>query len=139
MRRVVEITVSGRTPLGGGSSSRRQWREAIRDAASRVAPDPDVLPVGAPLTVDVVFRIREPRFSSSDLDNLVKPVRDTLFRSRDEQLDPSLTATLLPVDDAMIHRLVVEKDRAAGIEGEGVSVSVSWEENGTDPGTVSAS
>jgi hypothetical protein len=86
-----------------------------------------------------VFRIREPRFSSSDLDNLVKPVLDTLFRSRDEQLDPSLTATLLPVDDAMIHRLVVEKDRAAGIEGEGVSVSVSWEENRTDPGTVSAS
>jgi Holliday junction resolvase RusA-like endonuclease len=126
MHRVVELTVSGRTPLGGGSSSRRQWREAIRDAALGVAPDPRDLPVGASITVDVVFRICEPRFASSDLDNLVKPVLDTLFRSRDEQLDPSLTAALLPVDDAAIHRLVVEKHRADGIEEEGVSVVVRW-------------
>jgi Holliday junction resolvase RusA-like endonuclease len=134
MRRRVEIAVIGRTPLGGGSSSRRQWREAIRDAALSIAPDPRVLPVGASLTVEVMFRISELRFASSDLDNLVKPVLDTLFRSRDEQLDPSLTAALLPVDDAAIHRLVVEKHRADGTEGEGVSVSVSWEDDLTDPG-----
>ena len=132
MRRVVEITVSGRTPLGGGSTSRRQWREAIRDAALGVAPDPQDVPDGAPLTVDVVIRLTEPRFGSSDLDNLVKPVLDTLFRSRDEQLDPGLTAALLPIDDAAIQRLVVEKHRADGMEEEGVSVSVSWEdEEGT--------
>jgi len=132
MHRVVEIAVSGRTPLGGGSSSRRQWREAIRDAALGVGPNPRDLPVRAPLTVHVVFRISEPRFASSDLDNLVKPVLDTLFRSRDEQLDPSLTAAMLPVDDAAIHRLVVQKHRADGTEHEGVSVSVSWEdEEGT--------
>ena len=80
------------------------------------------------MSVDVVFRIAEPRFASSDLDNLVKPVLDTLFRSRDEQLDPTLTAALLPVDDAAINRLVVEKQQAAGTEDEGVTVEVRWED-----------
>lgn len=80
------------------------------------------------MNVNVVFRIAEPRFASSDLDNLVKPVLDTLFRSRDEQLDPSLTAALLPLDDAAIKRLVVEKQRAVGSDDEGVTVEVHWED-----------
>jgi Holliday junction resolvase RusA-like endonuclease len=128
MLRVVAIAVVGRTPLGGGSSSRRQWREAIRQAAVAVAPDPREVPPGAALRIDVVFRIAGPRFDSSDLDNLVKPVLDTLFRSRDEQLDPTLTAALLPVDDAAIHRLVVEKQQADGTDDEGVTVEVRWED-----------
>ena len=90
------------------------------------------MPDGAPLTVDVEFRITQPRFGSSDLDNLVKPVLDTLFRSRDEQLDPSLTAALLPIDDAAIQRLVVEKHRVDRREDEGLSVSVSWETDKPD-------
>ena len=134
MLRVVTITVVGRTPLGGGSSSRRQWREAIRNAAVAVAPDPGEVPSGAPVRVDVVFRIAGPRFGSSDLDNLVKPVLDTVFRSRDEQLDPTLTATLLPLDDAAIHRLVVEKQKADGIGDEGVTVEVRWEDGRPEPG-----
>jgi Holliday junction resolvase RusA-like endonuclease len=128
MLRVVAISVVGRTPLGGGSSSRRQWREAIRQAALAVAPDPREVPPRAPISVAVVFRIAEPRFASSDLDNLVKPVLDTLFRSRDEQLDPTLTAVLLPVDDAAINRLVVEKQPAKGTDDEGVTVEVRWED-----------
>jgi Holliday junction resolvase RusA-like endonuclease len=128
MLRVVTISVVGRTPLGGGSSSRRQWREAIREAALAVAPDPREVPPQAPMNVDVVFRIAEPRLASSDLDNLVKPVLDTLFRSRDEQLDPTLTAALLPVDDAAINRLVVEKQPAEGADDEGVTVEVRWED-----------
>jgi Holliday junction resolvase RusA-like endonuclease len=80
------------------------------------------------MSVNVVFRIAEPRFASSDLDNLVKPVLDTLFRSRDEQLDPSLTAALLPLDDAAINRLFVEKQRAEGSDDEGVTVEVRWED-----------
>ena len=132
MQRHVELVVTGRRPLGGGSSSRLQWREAIRDAAQSVAPDPRAVPDGAPLTVDVEFRITQPRFGSSDLDNLVKPVLDTLFRSRDEQLDPSLTAALLPIDDAAIQRLVVEKHRVDRREDEGLSVSVSWETDKPD-------
>jgi Holliday junction resolvase RusA-like endonuclease len=80
------------------------------------------------MSVNVVFRIAEPRFASSDLDNLVKPVLDTLFRSRDEQLDPSLTAALLPLDDAAINRLLVEKQRAKGSDDEGVTVEVRWED-----------
>jgi Holliday junction resolvase RusA-like endonuclease len=128
MLRVVTISVVGRTPLGGGSSSRRQWREAISGAARAVAPDPREVPPRAPISVDVVFRIAEPRFASSDLDNLVKPVLDTLFRSRDEQLDPTLTAALLPVDDAAINRLVVEKQPVEEIDDEGVRVEVRWED-----------
>ncbi len=130
MLRVVAISVVGRTPLGGGSSSRRQWREAIRQAAIAVAvaPDPHEVPPRAPISVAVVFRIAQPRFASSDLDNLVKPVLDTLFRSRDEQLDPTLTAALLPVDDAAINRLVVEKRPAKGTDDEGVTVEVRWED-----------
>lgn len=63
---------------------------------------------------------------SADLDNMVKPVLDTIFHSRDEQLDPALTGALLPVDDASIHRLVVEKHRAEGPQDEGVRVVVRW-------------
>ena len=134
MLKVLAIRVAGRTPLGGGSSSRREWREAIRDAAVTAASDPPDVPADAPLSVDVVFRITEPRFGSSDLDNLVKPVLDTLFRSRDEQLDPSLTAALLPVDDSAIQRLSVEKHVADGADDEGVTIEVRWED-GTPGGS----
>jgi hypothetical protein len=58
----------------------------------------------------------------------VKPVLDTLFRSRDEQLDPRLTAVLLPVDDAAIQRLSVEKLVADGADDEGVTIEVRWED-----------
>jgi hypothetical protein len=59
---------------------------------------------------------------------MVKPVLDTLFRSRDEQLDPSLTAALLPLDDSAIHRLLVEKKVAEAVDDEGVKVEVRWED-----------
>jgi Holliday junction resolvase RusA-like endonuclease len=134
MPRVVALSVIGRPPLGGGSVSRRTWREAIRDAATVIAPDPDGVPRDVPLTVHVVFRITEPRFSSSDLDNMVKPVLDTLFRSRDEQLDPSLTAALLPLDDSAIHRLLVEKQVAEAVDDEGVKVEVRWEDGRSGDG-----
>lgn len=122
----LSFEVVGRTPLGGGSTSRRSWREAIRDAALEASGRFPDRPTPDELTVEVVFRIAEPRMRSADLDNMVKPVLDTIFRSRDEQLDPALTGALLPVDDASIHRLVVEKHRAEGPHDEGVRIVVRW-------------
>jgi hypothetical protein len=121
------VRVVGRTPLGGGSSSRRLWREAIREAARQAGGEGLHVPDDADVEVEVLFLVTQPRVRTIDLDNMVKPVLDTLFHSRQEQIDPSLTGTLLGVDDARITRLVVTKREAASAAEEGVEIVVRWD------------
>jgi hypothetical protein len=86
--------------------------------------------VGPPTRFDLelVFYIDPLRIDRMDVDNLIRPVFDTLFVPTDPQLRlEGLTGALFELDDGLVYRLMVEK-RVAGDQSEqGVEVRLTWE------------
>jgi hypothetical protein len=77
------------------------------------------------MSAEVVFYLRADR---ADLDNLAKPVLDTLFRVSYPQVrDMTLTATLFQVDDSRVCFLKLEKRLVIAPTDEGADVIISWE------------
>lgn len=77
--------------------------------------------------VTLTYYLDPRRLAASDLDNLAKPVLDTIFLiDRPQTKDHSLTGALIRRNDSAIHRLILEK-RAAGILEEcGVDILIEW-------------
>lgn len=76
----------------------------------------------------MLFFINEASIQRVDLDNLAKPVLDTLFNVRRPQVkDISLTGAMFPVDDDRVFKLTLEKRQVSDDRGEGVQVRVRWE------------
>ena len=126
--RSIVLTLRGHQPVGGGSSARWDWRRAIADRARAARAEHALgeVPVSSIFEVDVVFFLSPARARAVDVDNLVRPVLNTLFDSRDEQADRTLTATLFDAEDARIHRLLVEKRTVDDPAQEGIEVVVRW-------------
>jgi hypothetical protein len=113
-----------------GHPARREsnsWREAIRNAVKGTYPQAPFSspPSGTKFTVEVIFRmtpedLARPAF---DLDNFAKPVLDTLFTS--QNVSPSVTGLLLPVNDTWVFRLVLEKIRVETLEDQGADITVT--------------
>jgi Holliday junction resolvase RusA-like endonuclease len=85
------------------------WRSAIAEQARAVASAVRDWPiVGACFTVKIVFYLAPPSWERPDLDNLAKPVLDTVFLPNNPQVrDRSLTGALFEVDDSRIMQLTV--------------------------------
>ena len=63
----------------------------------------------------------------ADLDNLAKPVLDTLFDSRNAQVqDKELTGALFDVDDDRVFQLIAAKKLVVGPDDEGIDITISW-------------
>ena len=128
-----------------GHPARREsisWREAIRDAVTGAYPQAPFTspPLGTKFTVEVIFRmtpedLARPAF---DLDNFAKPVLDTLFTS--QNVSPSVTGVLLPVNDTWVFRLLLEKVRVETPQEQGADITISWHPSVTpELSTASAS
>jgi hypothetical protein len=132
LERSVVLEVVGRSPVGGGSSARWEWRRALAERARQLRGTHGLAAVSptATFAVGVRFSLLPRRALGADLDNLVRPVLNTLFSSRDEQSDLTLTGALFGADDARIYRLVVEKRVVEDPAREGVEVVVRWEADG---------
>lgn len=122
----VAFEVRGVAPVFGGST-RWLWRRRLGEAATRARDGmPDAAPAG-PFELAVVFFLLPLRLEHNDLDNMAKPILDTLFWSGNVQVaEPGLTGTLFAVPDSRVFRMTVEKrsvDRAAD---EGVHITVRW-------------
>ena len=119
-----------------------RWREAIRDEVEATYPEAP-FPAPPPETkfeVEVVFRMTREDLarSASDLDNFVKPVLDTLFTS--QNVSPSVTRVLFPVNDTWVFRLFVEKVGVETPQDQGAYIKVTSHPPGTrDLSTASAS
>jgi len=62
-----------------------------------------------------------------DLDNLAKPILDTLFHPRHPQVkDMSLIGALFDVDDDRIFKLNLEKRLVTPDTEEGIDVTIAW-------------
>ena len=104
-----------------------RWREAIRAEVEATYPEAPFTapPLGTKFDVEVIFRmipedLARPAF---DLDNFVKPVLDTLFTS--QNVSPTVTGVLLPVNDTWVFRLVLEKIGVETPEEQGADITVT--------------
>ena len=111
-----------------------EWRDAIGGAVEAAYPQaPFTSPhlKTARFTVEVTFWMTPLDLArpAVDLDNLVKPVLDTLFTSGNVR---GLTGVLLPdVNDTRVFRLLIEKDEVDRPEDQGAKITISW-----DPSTT---
>lgn len=101
------------------------WRKAVATEARKHfqgSPDSKLS-----FEVHVIFYFLESTFDKSDLDNLTKPVLDTLFLPNNPQVkDRSLTGALIETDDSRVTKLYLEKRTVTSQQDEGADIIISW-------------
>ena len=125
----LRVVVQGMKPIPWGSNE-WSWRMAIAEQARAERPQQQIVSVAntTRFSVAIVFFMTEAHIQRADLDNLAKPVLDTLFRIRNAQVrDMSLTGALFNVDDDCVYKLSLEKEVVPDAQNEGVQVTISWE------------
>lgn len=109
-----------------------KWREAVAQEA-RLSPQNQARAITPTTRLDmvIIFNLLNDRVLRPDLDNLAKPVLDTLFRIRNAQVsDLSLTGALFDVDDDHVFRLTLEKRPVEKETDEGAEITITWNEPG---------
>ena len=110
------------------------WREAIRDAVTANYPRAPFTstPMETKFAVEATFRMTPEDLArpAVDLDNLAKPVLDTLFTSRNVS-KTRLTGVLLRVNDTWVFRLLLEKVEVKTPQEQGADLTVTWRPPGT--------
>ena len=109
-----------------------RWREVIANTA-QLWRDQHTVPAGVNrntiFIVRCVFFILANGIPRADLDNLAKPILDTLFRVDNPQVnDMALTGAMFDVDDRGVCHLNLEKRNVGTPENEGVDIKISWKE-----------
>ncbi len=126
-RGAIQFSVRGQSPSPWGNGVLEwAWRRAIADAVRLEFPSPIACDSKPPwLTVEIVFSMTAARIVGSDLDNLAKPVLDTLFLAKRVQAkEEGVSGVLFACDDARVARLVLEKREVATAKDAGVDVTV---------------
>ena len=101
---IFEITISGQVSTNSNRGSIENWRKGLEDNLSILPPS---LVSGKKLSIEMKFWLSKKRLdcnSKNDLDNLVKPVLDSMKRIQ------------LIEDDAFVYQLQVTKHPTSGIE-----------------------
>jgi Holliday junction resolvase RusA-like endonuclease len=131
-----QIQVRGYPPRVKGIG----WREAIRDQVRATYPQaPFAKPSETKFEVEVIFRMTAQDMDKPalDLDNLIKPVLDTLFTS--QNVSSPVTKVLFPVNDTWVFRLALAKIRVETPEDQGADITVTSHPPGTpDLGTAAS-
>ena len=122
-RLTFQVRRSSPAPWG---SNEWAWRSALATEARAVASLVQGWPIiGACFVVKLTFYLAPSTWERADLDNLAKPVLDTIFLSTNPQVrDRSLTGALFEVDDKRVIQLAVEKQLVSRPEEEGCDVSI---------------
>ena len=125
----ISFSVIGQSPVPWGSDEWR-WRRAVADKAREIgAKQIGALPPDdSRFEIDIIFHLSPATLDRADLDNLAKPVLDTIFRPRNAQVeDMSLTGALFPtIDDDRVFRLTLEKKVAPDPDDQGIDILVIW-------------
>jgi hypothetical protein len=126
----VMVFVRKQRPIPWGCNE-WMWRKAVSDEARKVrSTQEDVLPAVTQdihFSVTLVFLMKPDGLERADLDNLAKPVLDTLFHSRNAQVqDKELTGALFDVDDDRVFQLIAVKKLVVGSDDEGIDITIAW-------------
>ncbi|HEY7358117.1 MAG TPA: hypothetical protein VH590_16670 [Ktedonobacterales bacterium] len=114
-------------PFAGGAAEKQWWQtlatkaQAVRASRSFSAPA-----ASTRFALDVVFFLTPENgpggVEGTDLDNLAKPVLDTLFKARKQQP----TGALFDLDDASVIKLTLEKRLVSTQQEEGIDITIVW-------------
>ncbi len=130
----VFLRIRGKRPIADNLYSKKQvleWRKfLVREITSQYTKITDI-PSTARLTVDIIFVFTRQNAEGVDLDNLAKPVLNTLFKPRknkDKQPDYDISTAMFEIEDSTIFDLrlrkvgfTVEKEKE-----EGIDVLITW-------------
>ena len=122
----VTVSVRGEKPIPWGCNE-WDWRKSVAESARAVRPQSAQQQVSSDtrFAVEIVFLMTAAHIGRADLDNLAKPMLDTLFQTRNAQVkDLSLTGALFNVDDDRIFKLILEKRLVSTGAEEGVDIKV---------------
>ena len=126
----VVVSVRGQRPIPWGCNE-WVWRKAVSDATRVVRKArEEMLPKVSQEThfsVTLLFLMKPGSIERADIDNLAKPVLDTLFHSRNAQVqDKDLTGAMFEVDDDRVFELVATKKLVASPNDEGIDITIAW-------------
>ena len=89
--------------------------------------DPTTYQTAETFHVTLIFFLEESRYRDSDLDNLAKPVLDTIFLiDRPQTKDTTITGALVWRNDGAVTRLTLEKRPVSDLKDVGVDVTIEW-------------
>lgn len=122
----LSFDVKGKRPISWGCNE-WEWRRTVADKVRAVIAQFDEPLTVTSADVEITFRMTAPYLYKADLDNLAKPILDTLFLPRNPQVkDRLLTGALFSVDDDRVFRLILEKCQVKDPSEEGASISIRW-------------
>jgi Holliday junction resolvase RusA-like endonuclease len=124
--RKISISIRGIKPAPWGNNE-WSWRNVLATESRK--QHQEAISSGAKFEVAVIFYLIQSTLDKSDLDNLAKPVLDTLFLPNNPQVkDKTLTGALIEMDDSCVVKLSLEKQRAPSAQEEGAEIVIAWEE-----------
>jgi Holliday junction resolvase RusA-like endonuclease len=124
-KKQISINVRGIKPAPWANKE-WDWRKAIAVEAKKQSQGVPVL--RTEFEVSIIFYLLQSTFDKSDLDNLAKPVLDTLFLPNNPQVkDRTLTGALIELDDSQVNKLSLEKRLVSSRQDEGAEINVYWE------------
>lgn len=125
----ISFHVRGHKPIAWGNNE-WEWRRALADEVRglRYTVDAHDISARTSFIVEIVFLLCPHYIKEVDIDNLAKPVLDTIFKSRHPQVqDRYLTGALFDVDDNQVIRLVLEKRDVTHTGEEGIDAAITWD------------
>lgn len=123
----IEISVRGMPPKPWVTGE-LTWRRLVPDSCPALTSiDQDALARVDSFEVTLVFFLTPARCRDTDLDNLAKPVVDTIFLiDRPQTQNQTLTRALVRRNDNAIRKLTLEKRPVRGPAELGVDILVEW-------------
>ena len=130
-KRRISIDIFGVTPRPWGVKMTKAWREEIKRQVDDIKIQRTIISKehrAKIYNVTIVFYFTAKNLYNCDLDNLAKPVIDTLFdTSRNQQKTKNPVKVLFTVDDAKVTRLKLEKrEVSSSHKEEGCNILVTW-------------
>ena len=127
----INLIVRSKTKVATISSKNKMWdwRKAVANEARRYREsisytqqnDTDIF------DVKIIFYLHKNCYQRCDLDNLAKPVIDTLFCTQKKPIQNSVCeCTLFDVNDKGINSLCMEKKMGISEDEMGADIIISW-------------
>ena len=124
------IKLHGHHPVPWGQNQKEnkktdKWRQRIAEKCKLLQSEVQRIESQTTFNVEIVFYLKN---NKSDLDNLAKPVIDTLFHPSHTQVkDLSFTGVLFPnINDKHVIHLELWKRFVRDTKNEGVDILISW-------------
>ncbi len=125
----ITFSVIGMKPVAWGNNE-WEWRSAIAKKIREISTVKNWQKLDysheRQFSVKIIFSMTAAHIKRTDLDNLAKPILDTLFLSRNPQAPrENVTGVLFPVDDSLVYKLILEKRVVDSETEEGAKITVN--------------